>query len=523
MAFDGIVTKAIVAELNNLLLSGKIDKISMPNKQEILLGIYCNRKNYKLLLSIHPTNGRVCLINYSKPNPIKAFNFCMLLRKYLLGAKVLSVSSSGLERVIEIDLENLNELNDKVTYKLIIEIMRKYSNIILCNSNGTIIDSIKHVDSSMSSVREVLPARPYSYPLQNDRLDFLSTTFENFKEIVNLKLSSMSLEKAIASSFVGFSIPFVSNIIKTLNSSDLALIYNYIKELLNNINDHKYTCENILNSNGNIKDFYIVNNSSNVNNDYMNNFVDDFYYSKETLELTQNLRDNLLKIVLADINKKSKVLTNINKKLDECKKMNIYNLYGELLTANLYKFKDNLDYVEVENYYDNNSIIKIPLDKQYTPTQNAVKFYKKYNKLKNTKIIVSKQLEIIENSYKYLESIIYELQSASTYDELSEIKQELENEGLIAVKAKQKKDIKSEPLSFVIDDFNVFVGKNNRQNDNLTLKFAKKTDIWLHTQEIHGSHTIIQTNGKSVSLETLKKVASLVATIVKQEIPLMFL
>lgn len=511
MAFDGIVTKTIVNELNSCLLEGKIDKISMPNKLEIILGVYGNKQNHKLLISTHPNNGRINLTNYTKENPLKAFNFCMVLRKYLLGGKILNISSPGLERVIKIDIENLNELNDRVNYSLIVEIMGKYSNIILVKNN-TIIDSIKHVDSSMSSVREVLPARPYILPTQEDRIDFLSTNLVDFIDIVSSK--NIDLVKAISSSFIGFSTTFINYILSNMTkANDLPAIYNQINNTIKSIEKNSYIPIPILDKNNIVKDYTLTySEDKNSSLTILNKFIDDFYHNKETFELFKNQRDNLLKIVLVNINKASKVLSSINSKLETCKTMDKYNLYGELITANLYRIKDSLSPVTLENYYDNNKKITIQLDPMLTTSQNAVKYYKKYNKLKNTKAIVSKQLELIEANYMYLESVVYELQNCNSYEELLEIKQEIQSQGLINEQNKGKKEnLVSMPLNFNINNFVVLVGKNNKQNDKLTLKIAKKNDIWLHTQKIHGSHVIIQTNGKKVDNDTLKKAASLAA------------
>ena len=389
MAFDGIVTRAIISELNSSLIGAKVNKVLQPTKSEVVLELYGSGKNYSLVLSCDAEFCRICLSTHLKPNPQNAFNFCMLLRKYLVGGKILEISNYDLERTIQIKFSCYNELNDLVTRKLYIEIMSRQSNLVLTNENNIIIDSLKHFDSN---TRELLPAHEYTFvPINKTSFMELNSSSE-FIDIVK-KAQNIPLTKLLPTLFIGFSKVFIQNIIEKLNidnsnysDNNLEIIYYEIKELIDNIGTNKISCVLLEN------DFTIAN----VKTDeklQINQFIDNYYFNKEKTTTFQSARTNLLHIVLASLKKINKKLENINLKLKECNQMDKYKLYGELLTANLYRLNSNynLDEIEVENYYNNNETIKIPLDKSISVHKNIEKFFKKYNKLKNALDIVSKQ------------------------------------------------------------------------------------------------------------------------------------
>ncbi len=510
MAFDGIVLKSVVSELNTCLINGKINKVYMPNSNEILLGIYSGGKNYCLLCNISSNSYRIHLTTTSKPNPLNATNFCMLLRKHLVGFRIVNISTLNLERIVTIELEGYNELNDKLRKKLIIELMGKHSNIILLNENNNIIDSIRHLDISSGSLRDILPAREYILPNNDTKIDFYNTSKEDFINIINDDIT-----KSITNNYTGFSNSFISSILENLNISndsfsqnDLSALYDTIKTILLNIETN-----NVKLVNYNTNDYVIT--TLNTEPLQVNFFLDDFYSKKEEKDNINTYRNNLLKLVLTALKKISKKLDNINLKLKECDNMDKYRIYGELITSNLYRLDSNknAESVVLENYYDNNNEITIPLDKTISISYNAKKFFKKYHKLKNTLEIVSVQKQDTIKEIDYLESIVYELENANSISDLDEIYLEISENGIF--KGKEKANIKKnkvnkkkvhdeyEPIVYTVDGFTLYVGKNNKQNDYITTKLGKNEDYWFHTKDIRGSHCLLKCNGENVKEHTI--------------------
>ncbi len=518
MAFDGFVTKSIISELKNLVINAKVNKVWQPNKNEIILSLYNNGSNYLLLLSSNPENCRINLTVHQKPNPQNALNFCMLLRKYLIGAKIIDISNMDLERTVQIKFECYNEMNDLVIRKLYLQIMSRQSNIVLTNHNDIIIDSIKHFDS-------FLPAHNFKFtPILKTSFINISN-FSNFLEIFYSDENNSIISK-FPSLFIGFSAPIVSKAIELLNidnynynENDLEKLYNYFKKLINSIISNNSSEFSIDKYN---KDYTIFSQKDNIDGKKINTFIDEYYYKKEEESNFTNYRNNLLKLILANLKKLYKKLENINKKIDSCNNMEIYKLYGELLTANLYKVKNDskLKELTVENYYDNNSKITIPLDNTISIHKNVEKYFKKYNKLKNTLEIVSIQKKDAVKEIDYIESIVFSLENATNLYDLSEIYEEISETLNIKKKLSQQQvPNKNQKLAmnaehnfrvFEINGFKVYVGKNNIQNDYLTLKFASKKDYWFHTQTVHGSHVILKNNeNKTVDPETLYECAKI--------------
>lgn len=544
MAFDGIVTKQVVLELKGTLVGGKVNKVFEPNKNEIILGIYCNGKNYALNISISSNNYRMNLTTNAKPNPLNAPNFCMLLRKHLVGARITDIYSNCLERIVFINFEAYNELNDLVNKKLVIELMGKHSNVILLNDKNIIIDSLRHLDSFSNSCRDILPAHEYVNP-PADKLDICKIGLDEFTHLMkNDKLSNI-----LPSSFSGISKTFILNTLDVLkisdddySSKDIIKLYEYIKNIIDSLGNDETLTVSI-----NDKDYMVVLKSyvkkwlcrsdeqcsplqfklpfSMQQNILQTNFfLDDFYSKKENDEVTINYKNNLLKLVLSALKKITKKVNNINVKLKECENMDTYRIYGELITSNLYRINNNInvDYIEIENYYDNNNLIKIPLDKSISPSYNAKKYFKKYNKLKNTLEIVSKQKADATKELDYLESIIYELEGATSTSELEEIDIEI-SENVLFKNSQKNSNVKKnkvnkrkahdeyEPITYNVDGFTLYVGKNNKQNDYITTKLGKNEDLWFHTKDIRGSHCLLKCNGENVQEHTIIACAEIAA------------
>lgn len=515
MAFDGFITKSIISELKGLIIGAKVNKVYEPTKNEVVLSLYNNGENYLLNLCSNPEFCRIHLTNYTKQNPQNAYNFCMLLRKYLVGGRIINISNFDLERTVEIQFECYNDLNDLVKRKLYIEIMSRHSNVILTNENNIIIDTLKHCDSS----RDLLPAHEYTFmPITKESFLRLNS-FEEFYKIFEEETASLegvSLSKFFTNTFIGFSKPFIKENLSILNVSDLEFskadlekTYNHIKELISFMGTNKVTCKEI-----GTKDYTIITNKITEESKSINAFIDDFYFNKEQNSLFINSRNNLLKIVSSSLKKTYKKLENINQKLKECDGMDTYRLYGELLTANLYKFDSNANVKEVtvDNYYDNNSPITIPMDISLSVQKNIEKYFKKYNKLKNALSIVSEQKKEAEKELDYIESIVFNLSNAKTINDISGVYEEIaENVSTKKAIAKQeknkniKKKSSSEVIEFetqTIDGFTVYIGKNNMQNDYISLRLSNPNDIWFHTQKIHGSHVLLR-NSENLEIDEI--------------------
>lgn len=544
MAFDGIVTKSITKELKNII-GYKIDKVYEPDKNTVTLGLYGKSSNLMLLICISSNNCRISLTSHPQKNPSTAPNFCMLLRKYLIGLKIKNIYTIDLERIVFIDLENNENPNKPICRKLIIELMGKHSNIILTDSNNIIIDSMRHTSTLENSNRDIYPTARYIFP-ESTKYSFLElNTFDDFYNAIepklieyisenslnieNLNVSNFMIDKIISNTFNGISLSFIQNILSKLNikeisKNNLELIYNKINEILSSSFLDIFLAENQ-------KDYYLY--TSNIENESQFNLnykIDDFYFKKETSELFKNYRNSILHLILATLKKYEKRLENIDNKLSECNNMDKFRLYGELITSNLYRIPNrNVNSIEVENYYDNNSPITIPLDQKYLPSYNAKRYFKKYNKLKNALAIVNVQKDETIRDIDYIESVIYELDNAKSIDDLEAIYDEISENGLFSDKLKVKSSSKKasnkkakpmtknkltsfNPLKYVIDGYTVLVGRNNKENDYLTCKFANKNDIWFHTKDIHGSHVILKTNpNEIVPDDVLFEVAKLAA------------
>ena len=519
MAFDGIVAKSIVKELTPLI-GGKIDKIYEPDRNTIILGIYSQGKNYALNICIDARYCRLNLTTHSRINPLVAPSFCMLLRKHLIGGRISKISMLGLERLINIEIETINEFNELETKTLIIELMGKHSNIILTNPKNIIIDAMRHI-SSETSYREILPSRTYTLP-NSDKFDF--EALNNFEEFYS-KLTNTSFEnlaKTISNTFTGFSLSFAKLAINKCGAidtskSELEKVYNYICNIIEN--KTSLTFEPIY-KNDKISDYVLViDNSDKTQN--LNSFIDDFYFERETVETFTNYRNAILKMILDVLKKYNNRLLSINSKLKECDEMDTYKLYGELITANLYRLSNtHSSSIELENYYDNNNLISIPLDTKYSANINAKKYFKKYTKLKNAFQVVSEQKIETEKELDYIESIVYELENSINLEDVQDIFEEISENVIFKEKlkkkekknkiSKKKKQQTFSPIEFDIDGFKVYVGRNNKENDWLTLSFASKNDIWFQTKDIHGSHVILKVD-KPINDDILVKCAEIAA------------
>ena len=529
MAFDGIVTHKVVQELKSLI-GYKIDKVFEPDKNTIILGLYGKSSNFSLLLCTSSNNCRIHLTTHNQKNPLIAPNFCMLLRKHLIGLKIKNIYTVDLERIVFIDLENNENPNKPIQKRIIIELMGRHSNIIITDVNGIIIDSMRHTSTFEHSTRDIYPTSRYKF-LEAKKYSFLELKdFDDFylkiepqitelivnqiENISDLDISNFNLDKIISNTFNGLSKSFVQNIIIELGISSISK--ESLKLLYDKINEIIYSGNLDVVFNDTFSDYYLYTCKNELQDNYNINFkLDNFYFSKELDELFKNYRNSILNLILALLKKYEKRLENIDIKLKECEEMNTYRIYGELITANLYKIPNkNTDNVTLENYYDNNKEIKIPLNKEFSPSVNAKRYFKKYSKLKNALQVVTIQKQETIRDIDYIESVIFELESSKTLEDVEEIYEEISENSIFENILKKKntnrnnkKNTKPKnltknkltsfnPLKYVIDGYTILVGRNNKENDYLTCKFAKKSDIWFHTKDIHGSHVILKTEGQ---------------------------
>lgn len=531
MALDSLVVKNIVYELSNKLIGGKIDKIHQPENDEISINIRNNKENFKLILSSSASNPRVYISNdYKKENPINAPMFCMLLRKYIQGGVITEISQIDFERIIKISVESFDELKEKTVKEIFVEIMGRHSNIIL-TQNNKIIDSIKRIPPSVSRVRQILPAQTYSLPPSQNKLNPLDKiSFTSFQK--EIKSFDGSVEKSIYSKFLGIS-PLVSkeicyraNVDFNYNTNELGFekfnnLYESFCDLFENIKNNNFNpCVIIDEKKDKIVDFSSVNltlfeNLKNIKNESISKTLEYYYTTKDIKERIHQRSTDLRKSISIKLDRLQNKLKKQNQELKEASNAESYKIKGELITSYIYMIEKGMEKVKVSNFYDENfEEIEIKLDKNLTPSENAQKYFKKYNKLKTAKKEVSSQIEISKQEIDYLENIILSIENCESLDELLDIKLELSKEGYIKNYSKNKKEVKTKtsPLEFVSSDgFKILVGKNNKQNDTLTLKTASNDDIWLHTKNIPGSHVIIKTENKEVPENTIFEAAMLSA------------
>ena len=520
MAFDGITLKAILSELY-FLKGAKIDKIYQVNSNTITLGLYHNKLKYLLVLCIDPSNYRLHLSTHPSKNPDIAPSFCMLLRKHLLGSYLFDIQMSGLERIVTLDFVTHNSGN-KLHKKIVLELMGKHSNLFLLNENNQIYECLRHVNSS----RNLQTGNLYIEPPSN-KADFLNLTcFTDFYNFFKNITDNSSIVSYITQTFAGFSPSFIKSILpNNLEniSKDLLLeqIYTNINKILLSIEKGYVDFKIQKDKNTNRLKDYVLTICDKPKKDLALNFkLDDYYYEKENLDLFIHYRNQISQILLQNLKKYQKRLANIDKKLQECKDKDKYKLYGELITANLYKINNShSSSINLQNYY-NNEMVTIPLDNRYSPNYNAKMYYKKYRKLKNAEDIVIKQKEETFLQINYIETVLYSLENAKTVDDIDIIASEISETDLIkrkkqmqkANKKKANKKTAVNPITYIIDGYTILVGRNNKENDELTVHLANSSDLWFHTKDIHGSHVILKNPNKDkIKDDTLLKVCQITA------------
>lgn len=519
MAFDGITIANLAKELNGLLSGGRIQKIAQPEKDELILTIK-QYNSYKLFLSADASLPLVYLTEHTKPAPLTAPNFCMLLRKHFNSARILSITQPGLERSLDIAIEHLDEIGDLKTKHLIIEIMGKHSNIILCDENYTIVDSIKHISGFVSSVREVLPGRTYFLPQTVEKADLLTLTEETFRRFVLEK--PLPLSKALYTGLTGISPVMAEEFChraglssdqpaNTLSADFGIHLFKVLNRFAESIKEGSFSPRIIFQEDTPVEfsavplSCYEEHPSEHFKIRQYDNIslvLEDYYARKNQLTRIRQKSADLRRIVTTAIERESKKYDLQLKQLTDTEKRESYKVYGELITTYGYGVEAGAKSMQALNYYTNEEIT-IPLDETLSPMENAKKYFEKYNKLKRTNEALSVHIRETKEALEYMESVRLSLDLALTEDDLNAIKEELIESGYLRrhidksnPKKHQKVKLKHTPLHYVSSDgYHFYVGKNNLQNDELTFHFASGNDWWFHAKGIPGSHVILKAAG----------------------------
>lgn len=506
MSMDGLSLYSAMNELNKRLAGGKIDKIQQTDKEELLLMVRSLGQTYRLLINASAADNRVQLTELKKQAPSEAPMFCMLLRKRIAGGKIVRFEQERLDRVLKISIETYNDLGDLSVFALYCELMGKHSNIILVNEKGVIVDAIKHVGLGMSSVRFVMPGLEYSAPPAQDKQDPSKASVDDFS--MAMCMVGMSIAKALSNAFFGLSPAVAAQLVarytdKTectqLSEAEREELAERLAAFYADMAHGKEKASAVLNALGETEAVYpfAIAGGGIKLYDSIGEALDSLYINSDRREWAKRHGASARKVLQNNIERCEKKLALYADALNSEEQMEKCRLYGELLTANLHSLKSGTDTAAVDNYYaDPVERIAIPLDRQLTPGENAQRYYKKYQKLKAARDMAIVQREQTLSEQNYLEGQLDNLTKCTAENELSELIEELKDQGYIKRDKGGKKKMKlaaSKPMHFVSSTgADIYVGKNNRQNDELTLRFASPNDIWMHTKNIPGSHVIVK-------------------------------
>ena len=506
MSMDGLSLYSAMNELNKRLAGGKIDKIQQTDKEELLLMVRSLGQTYRLLINASAADNRVQLTELKKQAPSEAPMFCMLLRKRIAGGKIVRFEQERLDRVLKISIETYNDLGDLSVFALYCELMGKHSNIILVNEKGVIVDAIKHVGLGMSSVRFVMPGLEYSAPPAQDKQDPSKASADDFS--MAMCMVGMSIAKALSNAFFGLSPAVAAQLVarytdKTectqLSEAEREELASRLAAFYADIAQGKEKASAVLNALGETEAVYpfAIAGGGIKLYDSIGEALDSLYINSDRREWAKRHGASSRKVLQNNIERCEKKLALYADALNSGEQMEKCRLYGELLTANLHSLKSGTDTAAVDNYYaDPVERIAIPLDRQLTPGENAQRYYKKYQKLKAARDMAIVQREQTLSELNYLEGQLDNLTKCTAENELSELIEELKEQGYIKRDKGGRKKMKlaaSKPMHFVSSTgADIYVGKNNRQNDELTLRFASPNDIWMHTKNIPGTHVIVK-------------------------------
>lgn len=513
MPFDGLFTRAMVHELESQLISGRVTKISQPFPNEVILTIRAQRHNYPLLLSAHPSYARLQITTVPYNNPPVPTNFTMTLRKYLEGALLTEIKQRDNDRVVYLGFSTRNELGDLLPLQLSIEIMGRYSNVILIDQTaGKIIDTIKHVGPGQNRYRTLLPGAQYLAAPKQDKLNPFTDHTEKYLQLLQQYPNREILAAQLQQTYQGFAREHALYFADQLHAGAANPQQAWGgKTLAYTEKPHP-----VIVPAGKKKFFsFLPYATSKVQQpDTLSKLLDLYYRDKATTDRVQQQGAQLFHVVRLNLQKNRKKLKKLQQTLDATQKADQFRIKGELLTTYLNRVSRGMDRIELPNFYDNEQKMTISLSKQLSPSQNAQKYFKKYQKLKNAVAYVTTQIALTKKELTYLEELETQLELAEPQD-LQDIKVELQQQGYLKAQKRNKngkvrKNKPSSPAVFYASDHTkISVGKNNLQNDRLTLKIAHKNDFWLHAKNIHGSHVIVHSS--SPSTQTLLEAATLAA------------
>ena len=515
MSFDGLFTKSMVDELARSLKGGRINKVHQPYKNEVILTIRAGGVNQKLLLSAHPSYARVQLTNEAYDNPSEPPMFCMLLRKHIEGHILEDIYQVGTDRMIILEIKGRNEIGDLSYKQLIVEIMGRHSNVVLLDkARNTILDSVKHVSFAVNTHRAILPGQPYIFPPEQHKENPFEATVEDVLQKIDF--NSGKLDRQLVDHFAGTSPLFAKEVIFQSGLANRSTVPNTFVKMIKNVEMGEISPSIMINAGK--ENFYLfpLQHLQGEVKSFasLSEMLDRFYFGKAERDRVKQQGNDIERLIINEKEKNEKKIEKLKDTLTEAERADQFQRYGELLTANLYAAKKGMKEIEVLDYYDElGGTITITLDPRKTPSENAQKYFSKYQKAKHALLIVVEQIEKAREEVAYFDSLLQQVQAASPKD-IQEIREELIEGGYI--RERQKRKIKKvQNAKPVLDYFvatdgtEIIVGKNNKQNDYLTNKLAARDEIWLHTKDIPGSHVIIRS--KEPANETIHEAASLAA------------
>ncbi len=529
MALDGVFLNCIKKELSPLI-GGRVDKIYQPSREEVVFQFRIYGGNSKLVFSTSAGAARVHITKAEIENPKVPPMFCMLMRKHLSSGRLIDIRQDGLERILYFDFESVNEMGDMAKLTLAIEIMGRHSNLILINSEGKVIDSIKRVGEDMSSVRLVLPGITYSLPPREEKISLLDFSRDSFLQKLSC-FEKLELSKGIMKVLEGISPVFAREavffagkgrdiIVGEITDDEKDRLCFYFQKVADSLKNNTNKFVVIKEKDGALKDFCFTEINQYGTLLYTKPVATacellDYYYSErdQIIRIKQRAHD-LFKFLMNTTERISRRLAVQKQELTDCANRDLYKTYGDLISSNIYQLSKGIEYAELDNFYDENCPkVKILLDKRLTPPQNAQKYYSEYRKADIAEKKLTELIALGEEELKYIDSVFDALTRATMENEIIELRAELAEQGYIkSSKNKGKPPKATPPIKFLSSDgYTILVGRNNKQNDKLTLKDSQKQDFWLHTHNITGSHVIIVTNGTVPPDKTIEEACIIAA------------
>ena len=534
MPLDAIALGAIATELDEKLRDAKIEKVHQPERDEIMLAIKGRNGAYKLVISASGSNARMHLATESKENPASPPMFCMLLRKHLTGGRIVKIERMGYERAVDIEISCRNELGDIVARHIICEVMGRNSNIIFLDEARRIIDSVKHIDLTVSTVRNILPGLTYMMPPAGDRLNPGEASAEDYFNLLENSPEGREADRAITDGVMGIS-PLLAGecvfcatgsrdrVIGELSFDEKRKIADELYKMFQKAENGDFApCILYTKDREKAADFapfsikqyegeYVCENAGS-----MNDAANEFYFMRDRYARMRDRSSGITKVVTNNLRRAEKKLDILQKELKEASDRDKFRIYGELISANIYRINKGDKELVAQNFYDENQAdVTIPLDIKLSPSKNAERYFTKYKKAKNTEIYANEQIDITLKEIEYLDSVLYSVANAKTPQELGYIREELASAGYIkSDSGKKKKDKPSsvgEPMEFNYMDYTIYVGRNNVQNDYLTLRMSRSNDLWLHTKNIPGSHVLVKYMGEDFPNKVIEKAAEIAA------------